>query len=194
FFFTIITCSTSTLPLPGNTRSTRPCLPLSRPVITFTVSFRLMSTLICILNLRLRIVFIRLFSISLTAPQAPEKQSSKTSSRAARALPDQTRVFRAARPCHRSARRHSGQSEYMCRHGGDAPCAGARSRISPPSPSSPGHPALLLSLRRLPHRPGSRSARCVRPAAGSSAAGVLRCCRPHRECFASSLPWFYPLL
>src|SRR5262249_10532402 len=95
-----------------------------------------------------------LFSISLTAPQAPEKQSSKTSSRAAHALPDQTRAFRAARRYHRSTPRHSGQSEYMSRHGGDAPCAGARSRTSPPSLSSPGHPALLLSLRRSPHRPG----------------------------------------
>src|SRR5262245_7044079 len=53
FFFTIITCSTSTLPLPGNTRSTRPCLPLSRPVITFTVSLRLMSTLLCMVCLQL---------------------------------------------------------------------------------------------------------------------------------------------
>src|SRR5262245_24626193 len=52
FFFTIITCSTSTLPSPGNTRSTRPCLPLSRPVITFTWSLRLMSTLVCIVSLQ----------------------------------------------------------------------------------------------------------------------------------------------
>src|SRR5260221_12212273 len=52
FFFTIITCSTSTLLVPGKTRSTRPCLPLSRPVITFTVSLRLMSTLICIVCLQ----------------------------------------------------------------------------------------------------------------------------------------------
>src|SRR5215831_11695715 len=52
FFFTIITCSTSTLLVPENTRSTRPCLPLSRPVITFTVSLRLMSTLVCIVCLQ----------------------------------------------------------------------------------------------------------------------------------------------
>src|SRR5689334_3774570 len=52
FFFTIITCSTNTLLVPGNTRSTRPCLPLSRPVITFTVSLRLMSTLVCIVCLQ----------------------------------------------------------------------------------------------------------------------------------------------
>ena len=36
FFFTIITCSTRTLLSSGITRSTRPCLPLSRPVITRT--------------------------------------------------------------------------------------------------------------------------------------------------------------
>src|SRR6478672_11813149 len=52
FFFTIITCSTSTLLVPGKTRSTRPCLPLSRPVITFTVSLRLISTLVCIVCLQ----------------------------------------------------------------------------------------------------------------------------------------------
>src|SRR4051794_26096103 len=52
FFFTIITCSTSTLLVPGKTRNTRPCLPLSRPVITFTVSLRLISTLICIVCLQ----------------------------------------------------------------------------------------------------------------------------------------------
>src|ERR1700688_262893 len=43
-FFTIITCSNSHLASFGNTRSTRPSLPLSRPVITFTVSFRRRST------------------------------------------------------------------------------------------------------------------------------------------------------
>src|SRR5260370_176704 len=48
FFFTIITCSTRSFRSPGNTRNTRPCLPLSRPVITFTWSLRLMSTLVCI--------------------------------------------------------------------------------------------------------------------------------------------------
>src|SRR6185369_12506543 len=52
FFFTIITCSTKTLLVPGKTRSTRPCLPLSRPVITFTVSLRLISTLVCIVYLQ----------------------------------------------------------------------------------------------------------------------------------------------
>src|ERR1700686_929291 len=46
-FFTIITCSTSTLPSSGNTRSTRCSFPRSRPVITFTVSFRRMSTRLC---------------------------------------------------------------------------------------------------------------------------------------------------
>src|SRR6185369_13230778 len=46
-FFTIITCSTRTFASPGNTRRTRPSLPLSRPVITFTVSLRRISTLLC---------------------------------------------------------------------------------------------------------------------------------------------------
>src|SRR5258708_699851 len=46
-FFTIMTCSTRTLPLSGNTRSTRPCLPLSRPLNTFTMSLRRISTLLC---------------------------------------------------------------------------------------------------------------------------------------------------
>src|SRR5258707_7306105 len=50
FFFTIITCSTSTLPLPGNTRSTRPCLPLSQAVMIFTESLRLISTRLCIVS------------------------------------------------------------------------------------------------------------------------------------------------
>src|SRR5215469_14335738 len=49
-FFTIITCSTRTLASLGNTRRTRPSLPLSRPVITFTVSFRRMSTRLCAVN------------------------------------------------------------------------------------------------------------------------------------------------
>src|SRR5581483_2322387 len=39
-FLTIMTCSTRTFPSSGNTRSTRPSLPLSRPLITFTVSLR----------------------------------------------------------------------------------------------------------------------------------------------------------
>src|SRR6516162_2525750 len=51
FFFTIMTCSTSTLPLEGNTRSTRPVLPLSRPLITFTWSLRLISTRTCMFSL-----------------------------------------------------------------------------------------------------------------------------------------------
>src|SRR5438270_8695734 len=51
-FVTIMTCSTRTLLMPGNNRSTRPCLPLSRPVITFTVSLRLISTLVCIVCLQ----------------------------------------------------------------------------------------------------------------------------------------------
>src|ERR1035441_805425 len=46
-FFTVITCSTSTLPSSGNTRNTRPSFPVSRPVITFTVSFRRISTRLC---------------------------------------------------------------------------------------------------------------------------------------------------
>src|SRR5437660_3802364 len=46
-FFTIITCSTRTLPVSGNTRSTRPCLPLSRPLNTFTVSLRRISIRLC---------------------------------------------------------------------------------------------------------------------------------------------------
>src|SRR6267142_2699005 len=46
-FFIIMTCSTRILPSPGNTRRTRPCLPLSRPVMTLTVSFFLMSILCC---------------------------------------------------------------------------------------------------------------------------------------------------
>src|SRR3954453_17731589 len=40
-----MTCSTRIFPSFGKTRSTRPCLPLSRPVMTLTVSFLLMSTL-----------------------------------------------------------------------------------------------------------------------------------------------------
>ena len=46
-FFTIITCSTSTRPSSGDTRNTRPSFPVSRPVITFTVSFRRISTRLC---------------------------------------------------------------------------------------------------------------------------------------------------
>src|SRR5579862_2400609 len=46
-FFTIMTCSTRSLLSFGNTRRTRPSLPLSRPVITFTVSFRRRSTRLC---------------------------------------------------------------------------------------------------------------------------------------------------
>src|SRR4051812_20965038 len=38
-----MTCSTRIFPSFGNTRRTRPCLPLSRPVMTLTVSFLLMS-------------------------------------------------------------------------------------------------------------------------------------------------------
>src|SRR6476646_5660691 len=114
FFFTIITCSTNTLLVPGNTRSTRPCLPLSRPVITFTVSLRLISTLVCIvclqplgglslasagkifLSCRLRLSY----RSSVTELQAPEKQSSKTSFREARGPRDQTRVCQWARRFH----------------------------------------------------------------------------------------------
>src|SRR5262249_7402895 len=88
FFFTTITCSTNTLPSPGKTRSTRPCLPLSRPVITFTWSFFLMSTLVCIVNPQL--------PVSLTALPEPEKRSSKTSSRAIREPPDRKRGFQSA--------------------------------------------------------------------------------------------------
>src|SRR5579863_493625 len=39
-FLTTRTCSTSTVPLSGNTRSTRPVLPLSEPASTFTTSLR----------------------------------------------------------------------------------------------------------------------------------------------------------
>src|ERR1700686_3804240 len=46
-FFTSMTCSTRILLSLGNTRRTRPSLPLSRPVITFTVSFRRRSTRLC---------------------------------------------------------------------------------------------------------------------------------------------------
>src|ERR1700675_711751 len=46
-FFTSMTCSTRILLSFGNTRRTRPSLPLSRPVITFTVSFRRRSTRLC---------------------------------------------------------------------------------------------------------------------------------------------------
>src|ERR1700685_2491540 len=46
-FFTIITCSTRSLASFENTRSTRPSFPESRPVITFTVSLRRMSTRLC---------------------------------------------------------------------------------------------------------------------------------------------------
>src|SRR5437763_5626564 len=42
-FFIIMTCSTRIFPSSGKTRRTRPCLPLSRPVMTLTVSFFLMS-------------------------------------------------------------------------------------------------------------------------------------------------------
>src|SRR5690349_12555634 len=49
FFLTIATCSTSTRPFPGNTRSTRPSLPLSRPAMTLTWSLRRMSYLLCIM-------------------------------------------------------------------------------------------------------------------------------------------------
>src|SRR5580693_4569914 len=39
-FLTTRTCSTSTVPLSGNTRSTRPVLPRSEPDSTLTVSLR----------------------------------------------------------------------------------------------------------------------------------------------------------
>src|ERR1700757_3067626 len=39
-FFTTRTCSTRTVPLSGNTRSTRPVLPRSEPVRIFTTSLR----------------------------------------------------------------------------------------------------------------------------------------------------------
>src|SRR5438105_8106269 len=45
--FDNMTCSTSTFASLGNTRSTRPSLPLSRPVTTRTVSLRRISTLLC---------------------------------------------------------------------------------------------------------------------------------------------------
>src|SRR5258708_27015325 len=40
---TIMTCSTKSLLASGNTRRTRPCLPLSLPAITLTVSLRRIS-------------------------------------------------------------------------------------------------------------------------------------------------------
>src|SRR5260370_609551 len=43
----LMTCSTSSLATVGNTRSTRPSLLLSRPVITFTLSLRRISTRLC---------------------------------------------------------------------------------------------------------------------------------------------------
>src|SRR5271155_3080580 len=46
-FFTIMTCSTRILLSFGNTRRTRPSLPLSRPVMTLTLSFRRISTRLC---------------------------------------------------------------------------------------------------------------------------------------------------
>src|SRR6202789_2488325 len=53
-FFTIMTCSTRILLSFGNTRSTRPSLPLSRPVITLTVSLRRISTrLFSVLTIRI---------------------------------------------------------------------------------------------------------------------------------------------
>src|SRR5450432_507101 len=51
FFFTIFTCSTSSFLSPGNTRNTRPCLPSSCPLMTFTWSLRLTSTFVCIVTL-----------------------------------------------------------------------------------------------------------------------------------------------
>src|SRR6202034_3054945 len=57
-FFTIITCSTRILASFGNTRSTRPSLPLSRPVITLTVSLRRISTrLFSVLTIRIKSKF-----------------------------------------------------------------------------------------------------------------------------------------
>src|SRR5205807_9476789 len=114
FFFTIITCSTSTLLVPGKTRSTRPCLPLSRPVITFTVSLRLISTLVCIVCLQpygglnlasagkscLALCRFSLQRVCPTELPAPEKQSLKTSFRAAHGPQDQTRACRWARRFH----------------------------------------------------------------------------------------------
>src|SRR6202044_873911 len=67
-FFTIITCSTRIFASFGNTRSTRPSLPLSRPVITFTVSFRRRST--------------RLFAVlTVLIKSVSRSQSSKVSKR-----------------------------------------------------------------------------------------------------------------
>src|ERR1700722_13444394 len=50
-FFTTRTCSTSTVPLSGKTRRTRPVLPRSEPVSTLTVSLRRIFKL-CICSLR----------------------------------------------------------------------------------------------------------------------------------------------
>src|SRR3989441_8611261 len=97
-FLTIMTCSTRSLPSSGNTRRTRPSLPLSRPVITFTVSLRRMSTRLCaVVAVAITEPFVEtLLAMSqetqqscvstriTTKPPAPAKQSSRISSRATR--------------------------------------------------------------------------------------------------------------
>src|SRR5262249_46283333 len=88
-FFTIMTCSTRSVPLSGNTRSTRPCLPLSLPLNTFTVSLRRMSNRLCA-------VAIAINSLSTELP-APNSRFSKTFSRAAHAQLVRTRAYLPAR-------------------------------------------------------------------------------------------------
>src|SRR5882672_1602951 len=55
---TIMTCSTRSLLASGNTRRTRPCLPLSLPAMTLTVSLRRISIF-------LRSVIVSVFAIAL---------------------------------------------------------------------------------------------------------------------------------
>src|SRR5882757_1764465 len=55
---TIMTCSTKSLLASGNTRRTRPCLPLSLPAMTLTVSLRRISIF-------LRSVIVSVFAIAL---------------------------------------------------------------------------------------------------------------------------------
>src|SRR5205814_10091162 len=105
-------CSTRTLPSLGNTRSTRPCLPLSRPLNTFTVSLRRISTRLCAVVAVAPITYFLVIpnrfsgeesaSLALgpTEPRARAKQSSKIFSREALSRPARTRAFPPARQLH----------------------------------------------------------------------------------------------
>src|SRR6185312_14474276 len=119
-FFDTATCSTRIRPVSGNTRRTLPCLPLSLPLMTFTVSLRRMSTLLCsvavLINSRFQGFRVSRFHIvpasgrnletfetlkhALTELLVPGSQSSKTSSRAALEQLGRTRAFPPARPLH----------------------------------------------------------------------------------------------